>query len=88
MLKVKGRKLESGKKSCIYVESAPVHDLASITAESAIEGNWEPSFCFYLFLFGGNFSPFGDFFLQKNKYFVKCFIFPKRKSAKNSKFKF
>jgi len=50
MLKVEGRKLESGKKSCIYVESAPVHDLASITAESVIEGNWEPSVFFFFFI--------------------------------------
>jgi hypothetical protein len=87
MLKVKGRKLESGKKSCIYVESAPVHDLASITAESAIEGNWAPSFCFYLFLFGGNFSPFGDFFFKRLNILSNVPFFPK-KNQQNRKLKF
>jgi hypothetical protein len=74
MLKVKGRKLESGKKSCIYVEFASVHDLASITAESAMEGNWAPSF-FFFFWFGGEFSPFRDFFTKRTNvpFFPKQF---------------
>ncbi len=70
MLKVEGRKLESGKKSCIYVESAPVHDLASITAESAIEGNWEPSVCFFFF----NKFKFNFFINFNNLFYLNYFI--------------
>jgi hypothetical protein len=70
MLKVEGRKLESGKKSCIYVESAPVHDLASITAESVIEGNWEPS-VFFFFFYKFKFNFFINF---NNLFYLNYFI--------------